>query len=195
MLPALLFSASSYSLDKVDVAKCAANNSDASRLICYDNLAKSLGVSGPKTRIEKGAGSWSVRVDKSPIDDSENVYMRVDSDNEIGSGYRTKRPSLHIRCAENKTNVFVTWGMYLGLNSTRMLTRFDDKKATTSSWYISTDNKAVFAKSDIPLAKSMMKYSKVLMQITPHSESPVMATFDISGLTEAIKPLRKSCNW
>ncbi|GJL74039.1 hypothetical protein [Nitrosomonas sp.] len=52
------------------IAKCAAKNSDAARLICYDNLAKSLGVDKPKTKIITGKGKWHVREDTSVIDDS-----------------------------------------------------------------------------------------------------------------------------
>jgi len=40
-----------------------------------------------------------------------------------------------------------------------------------------------------------MKHDNFLTQITPYGENPVMATFDIQGLKEAIKPLRKACGW
>ena len=77
-----------------------------------------------------------------------------------------------------------------------MLIRLDKQKSKTRSWSISTDNKAVFVRgSDISFAKELMKHDKLLTQVTPYGESPVMATFDIRGLTEAIKPLRKTCNW
>ena len=179
-----------------EMAKCAAKDGDASRLICYDNLASSLGVDKPKTKITKGKGKWSVREDKSAIDDSVNVYLSVTANESVRSGYNTVSPSLHIRCAENKTNIFLNWGLYLGLDETRMLTRLDKQKSKTKLWSISTDNKAVFVRgSDIGFTKELMKHDKLLTQITPYGESPVMATFDIRGLTEAIKPLRKICHW
>jgi len=181
---------------QTEVAKCAAKGSDASRLICYDNLAKSLGVDKPKTKISTGKGKWIVREDKSAIDDTINVYLSISSNKPIRSGYNTVRPTLYVRCAENKTNIFLTWNLYLGIDETTMLTRFDKQKANTRSWSISTDNKAVFIRgSDINFAKQLMKHDKLLTQITPYSESPVMATFDIRGLSEAIKPLRKACRW
>ena len=181
---------------KEEIAKCAAINSDASRLICYDNLAKSLGVDKPISKVTIGKGIWSVREDRSQIDDSVNVYVSVPANEPIKSGYNVANPILYIRCAENKTNVFITWDLYLGLNETRMLTRFDKQKATTDTWLISTDNKAVFVKgSAIAFAKKIMKHDKLLTQITPYGENPVMATFDIRGLSEAIKPLRKACHW
>lgn len=186
---------SAYSSEKQEIAKCAAKQSDAARLICYDQLARSLGVDKPKTTVQ-GKGDWNIRVDHSPIDDSRNVYLSVDSQETVLSGYNAVRPSLFIRCAENTTNVFVNWGLYLGLDSTRMLTRFDDAKATTNKWSISTDNKTVFVRgSDIAFTKKMMNYNKLLVQITPYGESPVMATFNIRGLSGAIKPLREACHW
>jgi type VI secretion system protein VasI len=181
---------------KQDIAKCAANAADAARLVCYDAIAKKLAVDKPVSKVTTGSGRWSVRSSKSPIDDSVNVHLSVQSEESVSSGYNTVRPSLFVRCSENKTNVFLTWDLYLGLDSTRMLTRFDNEQATTDSWSISTDNKAVFARgSDINLAKKMMNHEKLLTQVTPYGESPVMATFSIAGLTEAIKPLRKACKW
>jgi type VI secretion system protein VasI len=179
-----------------EIAKCAAKGSDAARLICYDALAQSLGVEKPKTTTSRGSGKWSVRTDQSPIDDSLNVSVSVHSEETVRSGYNIVSPSLFVRCAEKRTNVFLNWGLYLGLDSTRMLTRFDETPATTNTWSISTDNKAVFVRgSDIAFAKKMMNHDKLLIQISPYGESPVMATFNISGLSEAIKPLREACSW
>ncbi|EIA1333958.1 hypothetical protein K6675_004653 [Vibrio parahaemolyticus] len=45
------------------------------------------------------------------------------------------------------------------------------------------------------MQKNLCSIEQLLTQITPYSESPVMATFDVSGLSEAIKPLRKACHW
>lgn len=181
---------------KREIAKCAANSADAVRLVCYDAIAKSLGVDKPASKTEMGSGKWSVRSETSPIDDSVNVVLSVRSEESVRSEYDTVRPSLFIRCSENKTNVFLNWDLYLGLDSTRMLVRFDSEEANTDTWTISTSNKAVFLRgSDINFAKKMMGHEKLLTQITPYGKSPVMATFPISGLSEAIKPLREACSW
>lgn len=185
-----------YADQKREIAKCAAKSGDAARLICYDNLAQSLGVDEPVTTSTKGRGEWNVTTRRSPIDDSTNVYLSVQSEETVRSDYNTVRPTLHVRCKENTTNVFLAWNLYLGLDETRMLTRFDKEKATTKTWSISTDNKAVFARgSDIALVKRMIRHEKLLTKITPYGESPLVATFKIGGLSEAIKPLRKACHW
>ncbi len=77
-----------------------------------------------------------------------------------------------------------------------MLTRLDKESAVTKAWSISTDNKAVFVSgSNIAFAKQFMEHQSLLAQITPYGESPVMANFDLVGLTDAIKPLRDACKW
>jgi len=197
ILVLIIFVASTASADiKTDIARCSGIDSDVNRLVCFDELASTLGVDKPQTNISRGAGKWTVREDKSPIDDSTNVYLSLSANESVKSRWERVRPSLHLRCAENKTNLFIVWNMYLGLDSTNMLVRFDKEKAESSEWYISTDAKAVFARrGHIGLAKRIMNHNQMLAQITPYGESPVMVTFDVSGLEEAIKPLRKACSW
>ncbi len=37
--------------------------------------------------------------------------------------------------------------------------------------------------------------SKMYTKITPYNESPVSATFNLNGLSNALKPLQAACNW
>ncbi len=153
-------------------------------------------VDEPLTTITTGKGKWLVSSDKSPINDSTNVLLMLSAEQAVSSGYNTVTPKLIIRCKEGKTNAYITWDLYLGLDSTTMLTRLDKEAAVTKSWSISTDNKAVFVSgSDIAFAKQLMEHQALLAQITPYGESPVMANFELEGLTEAIKPLREECKW
>lgn len=134
--------------------------------------------------------------DKSPINDSTNVFLSLDSEQTVRSGYNTVSPTLVIRCSEGKTNAYITWDLYLGLESTSLLTRLDKEPAVTTTWTISTDNKSVFVSgSDVTFAKQLMSHQTLLAQITPYGESPVMTTFDVGGFSDAIKPLREACKW
>lgn len=192
----IFFSANTLAAGKEDIGKCAAKKTDAERLICYDNIAKTLGVEKLQTVVTVGKGKWIVKTDKSPINDTINVYLSLSSEQSVSSGYNTVTPMLLIRCAEGKTNAYITWDLYLGLESTKMLTRLDKAPAVTKTWSISTDNKAVFVSgNDMAFVKQLMLHQTLLTQITPYSQSPVMATFDIGGLSEAIKPLRDACKW
>ncbi len=191
-----LISGSAFAGTEEEIGKCAKIKGEALRLICYDELAKMLGVDKPKTTIKEAKGKWRVQEGKSLIDDSINVYLTLVADDSVKSGYNTVTPILFVRCAENKTDVYLAWDLFLGTDETRMLTRFDDEKAEKNTWSISTDHKAAFFRgSDVDFAKTLMKHEKLLVQITPYGENPVMATFEIRGLSDAIKPLRAACHW
>ena len=103
---------------------------------------------------------------------------------------------MFIRCSENKTSLYVNWDMYLGLDSLNVLTRLGKTKATNKEWLISTDSKASFYNGNVIMyIKELMNHNSMLLQITPHGESPVSAEFDIRGLSVAIKAVRESCKW
>lgn len=193
---AVSFASNVDAAEREGIAKCSSIQSSADRLVCFDLLSRSLGVDKPITSVTEGKGKWIVRSEKSPINDATNVVLYLKSEKEVRSGYNTVSPSLIIRCSEKKTNAYIIWDLYLGMDSTTMLTRLDKESAVTKSWSISTDYKAVFVSgSDVAFAKELMLHKTLLVQITPYGESPVMTTFEIGGLTDAIKPLREACNW
>lgn len=98
------------------------------------------------------------------------------------------------RCQSNETNVYIAWNDYLGSKAS-VLTRIDSNKAVTSSWSLSTDSKATFHKKPIAFLKKMENSNKLIAQITPYNENPLTAVFDTTGLSNALVPLRETCNW
>lgn len=177
-----------------EVATCALVDGDLSRLECYDSLAKKYGLQGPQSQPVNisGNGKWDVDVETNPIDDSKTVTLILKADE--GSN-RWGRPVIMIaRCKSNTTDLYIAWNDYLG-SEADVLSRVGSHKARTRRWSMSTDSKATFHPQPIGFLKSMMESDTLVAQVTPYNESPVTAIFDTKGLSEAIKPLRDTCNW
>lgn len=182
-------------ISKDDLARCQAEESGTKRLACYDLLLPPNEIQSPEEKSD--TGKWQVSTVKSDIDDSTNVFAMLTADLPISSNFgRTSTPVLFITCREKKTELFINWDVYLGLGETSMLHRLDKQKAVTKVWDISGNTKAVFYRGrTIDFIKSLEKSGKMLAQITPYNENSVTTTFDLKGLSEAIKPLQKSCGW
>ncbi|HHB7041937.1 TPA: type VI secretion system-associated protein TagO [Klebsiella pneumoniae] len=182
-------------ISKDDLAKCQAEENGTKRLGCYDLLLPPNEIQSPEEKSD--TGKWQVSTVESDIDDSTNVFAMLTADLPISSNFgRTSTPVLFITCREKKTELFINWDVYLGLGETSMLHRLDKQKAVTKVWDISGNTKAVFYRGRIiDFIKSLEKSGKMLAQITPYNENSATTTFDLKGLSEAIKPLQKSCGW
>lgn len=151
--------------------------------------AERAGLTIPET------GGWAVRSEISPIDDSTNVMLRLESDEEVYGSFGSSRPSLHLQCRENRTDAYVYWGTYVDNEAVAVLTRFDSEKATEQRWSISTDRNATFAPKPIAFIRKLLEHERFLAQVTPYGKSPVLTTFTLNGLAEAVKPLVEACHW
>ena len=195
LLAFLFFSAAAQASIEKEIAKCAVKSGDLDRLSCYDNLAKQQGLAGPQdepTNIS-GKGDWQVSVKTNPVDDSKTVVLALRADS--GKSKWGKPVTLITRCKSNTTELYISWNDYLGRNA-EVLTRVGSQDAVTKDWSLSTDSQATFhPRGTISFIKNMMAADKLVAQITPYNESPVTAIFDTSGLENAIKPLRETCNW
>lgn len=192
-----IFSSTSLADTKNMIAKCSAIEGSLQRLACFDKLSKKLGLDKPHTKVKKitNSGKWLTKESISKIDDSKTVTLFLDAKNTIKGRFNVERPSMIIRCAENKTALYINTNIYLGIDETRVLSRLGKSKARTTNWYISTDNKAVFHPKPIGFSKKMFNYDSLLIELTPYGENPAQIEFDIRGLKHAIAPLRKACNW
>lgn len=196
LLLMVFFVGSTHANERAGIAKCAQLKTISERVVCYDNLAMSLGLHKTQSSNTHVKDRWIVRSEKSPINDSTNVYLSLYADKEVQTGHKTVMPELNIRCKENKTETYIIWDLYLGINKADVLIRLDKEKATIKPWTISTSNTTAFLPgNNIAFLKQLMKHNALLAQVTPYGENTVMAIFDIRGLSEAITPLREACKW
>tara|TARA_R110001583_G_scaffold31978_2_gene108998 strand:+ start:6083 stop:6697 length:615 start_codon:yes stop_codon:yes gene_type:complete len=182
-------------LDK-EVATCAAKAGDLERLECYDKLARrhKLDVPTLAPAPTTGVGKWSVRDERNPIDDTRTVSLSLIADS--GASKWDKPVVLFVRCQSNETDMFIVWNDYLGMGTSRVTARVGSARAETKSWLNSTDNQATFYPSSvIGYVKKMMASPSFVAQVTPYNESPVTVTFDLTGMSNALAPLRETCKW
>lgn len=182
------------------VKDCIGIENDLDRLACYDRSSGRI----PKSVATSGPGAWTIRTEVSKLKDTEDVFLHVDSRESIECRFgRGGKVRLVVRCMENTTAaLFVTPNCHMASSQYNdyghVDYRVDDEKARTARMEESTDNKALGywrGRKAIPFAKSMFGGSELIARMTPYSESSFTVTFDITGLENAIKPLRASCQW
>lgn len=194
ILGILLLSTSLLADIKKDISLCTEKKGELTRLDCFDSVAiKYKLAKETKKQIIKGTGKWNVINQTNPLNDTNSVILTLVADS--GLSKWNKSISLIARCKNNKTELYINWGSYLGRKA-RITTRIGKNKATTKNWDISTDSKASFYRGKtITLLRTMAKNEKAIFQVTPYNESPITAIFDIKGLNNALIPLAKECNW
>ncbi len=192
----LLFSASAASASTEELRRCRAIESGLERLACYDAL-----VPGPaSTSLERTVGSWRSSTDVSRFDDSKSVHLSTTA-RETVSGWPGKvhTPTLHVRCQERKTSVYIVFGMspaveYGHMGATVQL-RTDKDPVRSVRTSKSTDGEALFLPDPVATVKSMFGKQELLVRFTPFNSNPQETSFSVAGLDAAVAPLRETCGW
>lgn len=163
----------------------------AERAAC---VAQRTGGAAPSPR-----GLWYVRREASPMTGQNNVTAALPAEHEVPiRSYRTTRPKLYIRCHENVTAVLIDFGALITTDRTSLRLRIGERPPRTAVWRMSTDYEAAGlwrGGEAIPFVKSLLGQPRLLVEVTPHSESTKLVEFDLTGIGEAVKPVREECGW
>jgi len=180
---------------KTDFVKCAKTSEMSSRLACYDKLANESGLLDENAEAEAKAEveNWEVVTETSPVDDSKSVFLINYAQEPIIAGYEEVRPALHLRCLEGEPSAYISWGTFIGTGTAKLTTRYDSYNAQEEIWDISTDNTATFSSKPILVISYLGHADRFLARVAPYGENPVIAIFDVSGLSDVVEPLKKAC--
>lgn len=161
-------------------------------------------VSSPPTADQTITGEWRLAIGISSFDDSKTVRLDLTAENTI-SGWLSSphAPSLILRCQENKTSAYIyaglqgktEFGLYGEDLGVSMRGRYDRETPFTYLMGKSTDSESFFFPEAIHEIQYMMSHANLVLGFTPFNSNPVEARFNLTGLPEAIKPLRAACGW
>jgi type VI secretion system protein VasI len=179
-----------------EIAKCAAIASDLERLVCFDALARTQGLDRPQSRAVPLAevGSWQVRDQVNPLDDTRTVDLALVATGGAAAG---DRPAiLNLRCQSGETEVYINWRTHLG-SGAQVATRIGAAEVDRRQWSTSSNQQATFYPRNDAVAfiKALMAADRLVAQVAPSAGNPITAAFDTDGLANAVKPLRQSCRW
>lgn len=144
-----------------------------------------------------GTGKWFHYKWINPIDDTTITTFRIASNS--GKSVSGKPIELVLWYQSGKksgrTILSINWHDYLGSDSSWVTYRFGTEKAKEESWTISNDHTATYyfpgifssSKGTIKFIRKLMTVDKFVVQVTPYSESPTTAVFDIRGLRNAVE--------
>jgi len=189
----------------VRMKACSTQKDDRERLACYDRVmrgGKSAKAPAPTaTSLNKsiptlptGTGKWRVSVDTNPVDDSTTVTALLEADEgESDAGDKT---TLILRCRSNETELYITWGGFIGSKAPQVLTRIGAAPPDTFEWSVSTNREGTFFPGDdIAFIRRLLDANRLVARVTPYQESPITAVFDLRGLRAAVRPLQETCGW
>jgi type VI secretion system protein VasI len=193
---------------------CTAVPDDTQRLACYDTaaaaseasrVARATAATAAAVPLEVPVDAkWRVRKEKSAMTDTTDIFMEVASEGTHLCRAYGNAPSkifFMARCMENTTSVIVYGDCHLasGFQGYGEVTyRIDDEEAQDQAFEASTDNSALGLWSGgraIPFLTDLLGKDQIILRFTPFNMSPVEATFNISGIDDAIAPLRAACSW
>lgn len=181
-------------LDAKVLMKCSAETNTVNRLSCFDEFAKTNGLAPSSRETTTSAeGKWRTTTDKDPLTDKSVHYAMLDANE--GRGRFGEVIGLVVRCKAGRTEAYINWKTFLGSDELNVTSRIDKAPASSSYWGISTDHKASFMPQQVATLKRFEGASSYVVNLTPYSESPITAIFDITGANEAFKDIRLDCKW
>lgn len=179
--------------------RCKTITDDAARLACYDVENDVLEIT---TEDPIGIGKWDKQIRVSPMTDDRNIYLRLESENQIRGRFGGPGNAvLWLRCMENTTAVLMDFNGHFMSDIQgygRVEYRLDDAEMARFATTASTDNSTLGlwrGNVAIPFIKRLLAHERLILRATPYNESAVTATFDIRGIDEAVIELRETCGW
>lgn len=180
------------------LARCAAVESDLRRLACYDQVAESVTPADTMAAANEptaGYGSWTVRDEINPVDDSESVFVNVAST--TGTNTRSEPVYIALQCTSGDTHAVVYWNEYMGSGPTQVTWRFGDGQPETRRWPLSADSRGTFYPRDgQDFIIQLLGADRFVVQASPYSENPITAVFeDLDGINAVATRIGEACQW
>lgn len=166
---------------------CSLIDDDSERIACHLKL--------PEPATSKVDG-WFVAESRA----MESAVATRTATWRVICGEREDTVSISLICQEKQMSIVLSTACMMGStgDDSDVTYRLDDKDPVTKSFSVPRNTRALALadhKNSIVFVKSLLEQDRLNVTIKPGEHEPFAATFEISGLAEKIKPLRKKCDW
>ncbi len=153
--------------------------------------------------IDQSDIGWYEWLEYDENSDLVNAYTRLDADSRSLEGFggeSWEKPHIVVRCMGGETAVFIVWTPWIeGLSeSSPFLVSIDGGLPVEVDWTLADNAQAAgFWRSEgVPFLKSLEQaHSLVVYLGSDDSDTQRQMEFDVSAMSEKIKPVRETCNW
>jgi type VI secretion system VasI family protein len=140
-------------------------------------------------------GTWDVSTEPSAAGGT-NAYALLGSNETVQGDAGPTRPTLALRCVEGLTDVYIAWNLPLGQEAIGIRTGLENGAVADELWSLSVDGRTAFYEGDaIALIHLWTGHHRLQADVTPAGSARVSVSFNLSGLAEAVTPIRSACSW
>lgn len=135
-------------------------------------------------------GAWSLLRQVDVMDDTTSVHVTAyGKDSALA-----KEVSLTLSCARSTTVAMIDFRTFMGRKDIEVTYRVDDKPSFNQAFTARQNMAYMIDETGMLIFVLSLKQGKrLLLRAQPVSGLPVTAQFDLTGFTEAIKPVEAMC--
>ncbi len=151
------------------------------------------GARPPAARV---VDRWHVETSRSEMTDQPSATLSLNATNTVQGTILQVRPSLYIRCHEQKLELFIHSGAVLDGDlegHTTVRVRWGANEPAEEHWSRSTDYQAAFAPDPAEFVRQLLATPDLRFEFRPFDAAARVAVFDGRGLSRHLEVLEGAC--
>ena len=160
-------------------------------------------IAGPGLSVAQATdleGSWALTLGEDSSSYEVVALLQQDSANTIKDEYATKDvvPQLMLRCVPGDPTITarIDWQRFISSFNTEVGFKVDDGKTLWLKWGVDRSNKITLSPSaddSRSLVEHLQDGKSLRVEVSPYSEPPVTAEYDLTGFAKGLNALLKEC--
>ena len=184
------------------VDDCSKINTSGERLACFDAISKQNELpASEEIKGDEQKSKWVLETIQPEMNAGTMYTIIMIADHHIGRNHRhVGAGAILISCWKSSMSVFFLTGGPLDEHNGRSFVRYQLDQEPTKTIEMSLQETQLSiglwsSEQSIPFIKEMFGHDKMLVLLEGYKGNTETLEFPIKGLEEALKPLRKACNW
>ena len=160
-------------------------------------------IAGPGLPVAQATdleGSWVLTLGEDSSSYEVVALLQQDSANTIKDEYATKDvvPQLMLRCVPGDPTITarIDWQRFISSFNTEVGFKVDDGKTLWLKWGVDRSNKITVSPSaddSRSLVEHLQEGKSLRVEVSPYSEPPVTAEYNLTGFAKGLNALLKEC--